>query len=81
MLGFRGSPSLVDPKEWAERARRRVVASRNKEIRLPADMGLRTNVSPLRNRDRARTAGRVFVVVLAAALLVATLLVTQHFKQ
>ena len=80
MLGFRGSPSLVDPKEWVERARRRVVASRNKEIRLPADMGLRTNVPPLRNRGRARTAGRLFVVALAAALLAVTLLVTQYFK-
>ena len=80
MLGFRGSPSLVDPKEWAERARRRVVASRNKEIRLPADMGVRTNVSPLRNRGRALAAVRLFVVVLAAALLVGTLVVTQMFK-
>ena len=80
MLGFRGSPSLVDPKEWVERARRRVVASRNKEIRLPADMGLRTNVPPLRNRGRARTATRLFVLAAAAALLALTLLVTQQFK-
>ena len=80
MLGFRGSPSLVDPKEWAERARRRVVASRNKEIRLPADMGVRTNVSPLRNRGRALAAVRLFVVVLAAALLVGTLVVMQMLK-
>jgi hypothetical protein len=72
MLGFRGDPRLINPAEWAERVRRRVLAARQQEVRLPADLNLRTNVPALRGRDRFRTTARVLVVVAAVGLFAAT---------
>lgn len=79
MLGFRGDPRLVDPAQWAERVRKRVLAARQQEVRLPADLNLRTNVPALRGRDRFRTAARLMVVVAAIGLFVGTTFLTQTF--
>lgn len=81
MLGFRGDPRLVSPGEWAERVRRRVLAARQQEVRLPADLNLRTNVPALRGRDRFRTAARVMVVVAAVGLFAATTVVAQYLAK
>jgi type VI secretion system protein ImpK len=81
MLGFRGTPTLGSPAEWAERVRRRVQAARQQEFRLPADLGLRTHVPPLRGRDRFRTAARALLLVAAAGLFVATLLIVPKLTQ
>jgi hypothetical protein len=79
MLGFRGDPRLIDPPQWVERVRRRVLAARQQEVRLPADLNLRTSVPALRGRDRFRTAARVLVVVAAIGLFATTTAVAQYF--
>jgi type VI protein secretion system component VasF len=81
MLGFRGDPRLVNPAEWVERVRRRVLAARQQEVRLPADLNLRTNVPALRGRDRFRTAARVLVVVAAIGVFAATTAVAEYLSQ
>jgi hypothetical protein len=81
MLGFRGDPRVVNPAEWAERVRRRVLAARQQEVRLPADLNLRTHVPALRGRDRLRTAARVLVIVAAVGLFVATTMVAEYFAK
>ena len=80
MLGFRGAPTFLNPPEWADRVRRRVLAAKKSEVKLPADLGLKTSVPALRGRARFRTAGRVFLVALAAALMAGTFAVTSLLK-
>lgn len=81
MLGFRGSPRLQNPAEWAERVRRRVLTARQQEFRLPAELGLKTNVPALRGRDRFRTAGRVLLTAAAAAMFTGTALIVRHYSR
>lgn len=70
MLGFRGSPGILNPQEYLERVRRRVLTAKQQEFRLPADLGLKTNVPPLRGRDKFRSSGRLLLVSAALALFV-----------
>jgi type VI protein secretion system component VasF len=80
MLGFRGDPRLVNPADWAERVRRRVLTSRQQEVRLPADLGMKPNVPLLRGRDRFRIATRGLVVVAAIGLFVTTAALASLFS-
>ena len=80
MLGFRGAPRIIDPKEWTERVKRRVLGARKVEFRLPADLGLKTNVPALRSRDSFRTAARLLMVVAAFAMLFVAMLITQKIN-
>jgi type VI secretion system protein ImpK len=81
MLGFRGDPRIVNPPEWVERVRRRVITAHQQEFRLPADLGLKTNVPALRGRDRFRAAGRVLMLVLAAGLFVGAAILAQYLSR
>lgn len=81
MLGFRGDPRIVNPPEWVERVRRRVITSHQQEFRMPADLGLKTNVPALRGRDRFRTAGRVLMLVAAAALFAGAAVLAQYLSK
>ena len=79
MLGFRGNPTAIDPAQWTDRVRRRVLAARQIEFRLPADLNLRTNVPALRGRDRFRLAARLLVVVSALTLFAASAFIAKSF--
>jgi type VI secretion system protein ImpK len=81
MLGFRGEPGLLNPPEWVERVRRRVMTSHQQEFRMPADLGMKTNVPALRGRDRLRTAGRVLVIVAAAGLFAGAAVLAKYLSQ
>jgi type VI secretion system protein ImpK len=82
VLGFRGDPRVgISPPDWVNQARQRVQAAKQQEFRLPADLGLRTHVPPLRGRDRFRTAARVLLLVAAAGLFAATTLAVQRLSQ
>jgi type VI secretion system protein ImpK len=81
MLGFRGDPGLLNPPEWVERVRRRVITSHQQEFRMPADLGMKTNVPALRGRDRFRTAGRVLMIVVAAGLFAGAAVLAQYLSK
>ncbi len=81
MLGFRGDPGLLNPPEWVERVRRRVITSHQQEFRMPADLGMKTNVPALRGRDRFRTAGRALMVVVAAGLFAGAAVLAQYLSK
>jgi type VI secretion system protein ImpK len=81
MLGFRGQPQVtVEPAQWVDRVRKRVLQARQQEAKMPADLNLRTNVPALRGRDRLRSATRVMVVVAAAGLFALTAVVARYFS-
>lgn len=80
MLGFRGEPTMVNPAEWVERVRRRVITAHQQEFRMPADLGMKTNVPALRGRDRFRTAGRALMVVAAAALFAGAAVLAKYLS-
>ena len=81
MLGFRGEPGVLNPPEWVERVRRRVMTAHQQEFRMPADLGMKTNVPALRGRDRLRTAGRVLTVVAAAGLFAGAAVLAKYLSQ
>lgn len=81
MLGFRGDPGILNPPEWVERVRRRVITAHQQEFRMPADLGLKTNVPALRGRDRFRTAGRVLMIVAAAGLFAGAAVLAQYLSK
>lgn len=81
MLGFRGSPEQaqtpVDPKEWVDKVRRRVLQVRAVEFPLPVDRDFATRVPPLRGRQRLRGMLRAAALATAAGLFVLTLAVAR----
>ncbi len=81
MLGFRGDPGILNPPEWVERVRRRVITSHQQEFRMPADLGMKTNVPALRGRDRFRTAGRILMLVAAAGLFAGAAVLAQYLSK
>lgn len=81
MLGFRGDPGIINPPEWVERVRRRVITAHQQEFRLPADLGLKTNVPALRGRDRFRAAGRVLMLVVAVAIFAGAAILAQYLSK
>ena len=71
-LGFRGEPPTgVNPGAWVEQARRRVLASRQVDPKLPADKGLRTYAPPLRGPRAVQSAGRLLAASGVAGVLAA----------
>jgi type VI secretion system protein ImpK len=68
MLGFRGEPPPdLQPAQWVEGVRKRVLAARAQEFALPAEKDPPTHVPVLRGRERFGTMLRVAAAVAAAA--------------
>jgi type VI secretion system protein ImpK len=68
MLGFRGEPPPdLNPGQWVEGVRKRLVAARSQDFSLPPERELPTFVPVLRGRDRYGTMLRVATGVSALA--------------
>ncbi|QEL20040.1 DotU family type IV/VI secretion system protein [Limnoglobus roseus] len=80
MLGFRGAPSTLSPPQWVEEARNKVMQNRKRELALPAELGLKTNVPALRGRDRFRAAGRVLLLIVALAIFVGSAVLAKYLS-
>jgi len=72
MLGFRGEPPPdLNPAQWVEGVRKRVLATQAQEFALPAEKDPPTNVPVLRGRERFGTMLRVAAGVAALAAFAA----------
>jgi type VI secretion system protein ImpK len=80
MLGFRGDPAdaQIDPAQWAERARRRVLAGRAQDFSLPPEKDPPTYVPVLRGRDRFGGMLRAAAALAALAAGVAVFLLVKY---
>jgi type VI secretion system protein ImpK len=75
MLGFRGEPPPdLNPAQWVEGVRKRVLAAQAQDFALPAEKDPPTHVPVLRGRERFGTMLRVAAGVAAVAACAATFL-------
>ena len=81
MLGFRGNPDSINPPinppQWVDNVRRRVLSARAAEFPAPAQREAPTRVPPLKGSDRLVRMLRLAVVVVAAAAFAVSLAVTR----
>ena len=68
MLGFRGDPpGDLNPAQWVDTVKKRVLASRSQDFPMPSERDLPTHVPPLRGRDGFTQMLRIGAVVFAVA--------------
>jgi type IV/VI secretion system ImpK/VasF family protein len=77
MLGFRGSPSSVDPVTWTERVKKRILAPLEKEFPAPPDQAFPSDAYPRRGRSRFAGMVRIGGIVAAVAVIVVGYLLGQ----
>lgn len=72
MLGFRGEPPRdMQPAQWVESVRRRILTATTTEFSSPAELDVPTFVPVLRGRERFGTMLRVAAAVAAIAAFIA----------